>query len=79
MARWSERDIGGVSILGDSDFESFSCSSDTPEAWGPVYYWFGQKYFECVLAQDVLSNCAPDEGISSADVRHFLPENGATL
>jgi hypothetical protein len=31
-------------------------------------YWFGKKYFECVLAQDLVSRTPLEEPVSSIDV-----------
>lgn len=37
----------------------------------PKDYWFGNKYFECVLAQDLLLLTAVQEPASAIDVRIF--------
>lgn len=45
-------------------FGSRGVSTDTV----PKDYWFGKKYFECVLAQDILCSTPAEESASSVDV-----------
>ena len=53
--------------FGESDIES--SSSDTSEdTVVPKDYWFGRKYFECVMAQDVLHYTALHESTANVDV-----------
>lgn len=63
----------GTSIFDDSDVENLSFASGTTEMRDEVSYWFGQKYFECVISQQVLQDCGPYDAPSAVDVSSFLP------
>lgn len=60
----------GSSIFDDSDVENLSFTSATTEMRDEVSYWFGQKYFECVISQQVLKDCGPSDAPSGVDVSH---------
>jgi hypothetical protein len=36
----------------------------------PKDYWYGQKYFECLVAHDLLFQTAPGEQITAINVSH---------
>lgn len=50
-----------------SDVES-SSSGIGSEDNVPKDYWFGRKYFECVMAQDVLQHSRLRESVAQVDV-----------
>lgn len=51
--------------FGESDVESSDSSVD---ASIPKDYWFGQKYFECVIAQKLLQHSRLSESVAVVDV-----------
>ncbi|OQV08695.1 hypothetical protein CLAIMM_12923 [Cladophialophora immunda] len=61
----------GTSIYDDSDVENLSFTSGTTDMRDEVSYWFGQKYFECVISQQVLQDCGPNDTPSEVDSRLF--------
>jgi len=58
----------GSSIFDSSDVEKLSFTPATSGAGDQVSYWFGQKYFECVISQQVLKDCGPSDTPSGVDV-----------
>jgi hypothetical protein len=56
--------------FGDSDLESLSSDSGD-DGIVPKDYWFGRKYFECVMAQDLLQQSTLHEGVASINVAFF--------
>lgn len=67
----SARHTSGSSIFDDSDVENLSFTTATTEMRDEVSYWFGQKYFECVVSQQVLKDCGPSDAPSGVDVSHL--------
>jgi len=67
----SAYNTSGTSIFGDSDVENLSFTSATTEMRDEVSYWFGQKYFECVISQQVLQDCGPYDAPSGVDSQLF--------
>ncbi|OAP60878.1 hypothetical protein AYL99_05880 [Fonsecaea erecta] len=61
----------GTSIFDGSDVENLSFTSETTNMRDEVSYWFGQKYFECVISQQVLEDCGPSDKPSEVDSRLF--------
>jgi hypothetical protein len=59
---------GETSTYEDSDVEHLSFASEMTEMRDEVSYWFGQKYFDCVISQQVLQDCSPYETPSEVDV-----------
>ena len=53
--------------FGDSDVETSSFTTDQDSAI-PKDYWFGRKYFECVMAQSLLHDTQLDENVAEIDV-----------
>ena len=68
METKNPHDVAGTSLFSDSDFESLSSSVNKPSIEAETCYWFGRKYFECVLAQQILSECTADHAPSTMDV-----------
>jgi len=68
---YSAHNASGSSIFDDSDVENLSFTSVTTEMRDEVSYWFGQKYFECVISQQVLQDCGPNDAPSEVDSRLF--------
>lgn len=50
-----------------SDMESSSSMASSDES-APKDYWFGRKYFECVMAQDVLQHSRLHDSVAQVDV-----------
>lgn len=50
-----------------SDMESSSSATGSDES-APKDYWFGRKYFECIVAQDVLQHSRLHETVAQVDV-----------
>ncbi|KIW18411.1 hypothetical protein PV08_02699 [Exophiala spinifera] len=61
----------GPSIFDDSDVENLSFTWGTTPMRDEVSYWLGQKYFECVISQQVLQDCGPCDTPSEVDSRLF--------
>ena len=53
--------------FGESDMESLG-SDTSVDGSVPKDYWFGRKYFECVMAQDVLRHSRLYENMAVVDV-----------
>jgi len=63
----SLRTVADDSEFSDSDMEDLSSNGDYHKQI-PKDYWFGKKYFECVLAEDLFSGSPIDEAASVIDV-----------
>ena len=67
--------------FGESDIESLgSDTNENPPV--PKDYWFGRKYFECVMAQGLLHHSALHESMPNVDVTFhssLLPAKKHTL
>ncbi|EXJ56389.1 hypothetical protein A1O7_06732 [Cladophialophora yegresii CBS 114405] len=61
----------GTSTYEDSDVEHLSFASEMTEMRDEVSYCFGQKYFDCVISQQVLQDCSPYDTPSEVDSRLF--------
>lgn len=50
-----------------SDMESSTSTASSDES-APKDYWFGRKYFECIIAQDILQNSRLHDSVAHVDV-----------
>ena len=58
--------------FGESDVENLSSSTEQ-DASIPKDYWFGRKYFECVVAEIVLRHTRLYESAAGIDVSFTTP------
>lgn len=62
----------GMSSVDDIRFEHSDVDSTTSDHSldedSPKDYWFGRKYFECVLAQNILQNSRLYDSVAQVDV-----------
>lgn len=56
-----------------SDMESSSSAASSDEN-PPKDYWFGRKYFECILAQDIVQQSRLYDSVASVDVSTNIQE-----
>lgn len=61
--------------FGDSDDEDASSESSVFEGI-PKDYWFGTKYFEYVIAQELLRHTRPYENVAVIDVSFIYLTHG---
>lgn len=50
-----------------SDMESADSTASSDES-APKDYWFGRKYFDCIMAQDVLQRSRLHDSVARVDV-----------